>query len=109
MKRWYKRPVPFVALSLATLLLTLFTSCYVHDSMLERKFPRVSKGMTEQQVVSILGRPDDVGRCGEFGGIVERCAQEYVYHPRQFYNIVEWVVFLDEQGIVVDTYKYMSW
>jgi hypothetical protein len=93
--------------AITTMLLSLFTSCYLHDSILERRFEKVARGMGQQQVRSVLGKPDSVGPCGELGGIPDGCAREYLYYAK-LPTITTWAVFFNEQGTVLDKYRYES-
>jgi len=106
-KKWYRRGTVLVS-AVALILLCLFASCYLHDSLLEQRFERVTQGMQQQQVRSVLGEPDRVGPCGEVGGVPPAgCAREYLYYPK-LPTITTWAVFLDEHGTVLDTYRFES-
>jgi hypothetical protein len=50
------------AIALVVLVAVLGTtlSCYVRN--LERAFDRVSVGMAEQQIVTVMGKPDSIGK-----------------------------------------------
>ncbi len=103
----YKRPVPILTAVVVALLLALFTSCYVHDTLIERRFEKVAQGMQEQKVLSVLGKPDRSGPCGELGGFPVGCSREYLYSAR-LPTITTWAVFFDEHGTVLETYRYES-
>jgi hypothetical protein len=107
MKDYYKRPIPMLSAAVVALLLTLFTSCYVHDTRLEHRFGTVTQGMHEQEVLSLLGKPDRSGPCGQLGGFPAGCSREYLYGAK-LPTITTWAVFFDERGTVLDTYRYES-
>lgn len=106
-KNWYRRPGPVLSAAVIIVLLSLLASCYLRDSILEHRFERVTKGMEQQQVRSVLGEPDRIGPCGELGGVPKGCAREYLYYAK-LPTITTWAVFLDEHGTVLDTYRYES-
>jgi hypothetical protein len=56
--------------AVVSLLLALFISSYVHDTVIEHRFEKVVKGMHEQKVLSVLGKPDRTGPCGELGRVL---------------------------------------
>ena len=80
---------------------------YIYDQRLGRKFDRVSSGMAEHQVLSVMGKPDAVGKCGELGGIPDGCNQEFLY-DEMLPTITTWAVFFNAQGRVVGKYEYQS-
>ncbi len=63
--------------------------------------------MEQQQVQSVLGKPDTIGPCGQLGGVPDGCAKEYLYYAK-LPTITTWAVFFNEQGRVVDKYRYES-
>jgi len=107
MKNWYRRPLPMLIGGVALLLLGLLVSAYIHDNMLQRKFGKVRQGMREQDVLHIVGRTSRTGQCGELGGFPDGCSREYIYNP-WLPTITTWAVFFDEQGTVLETYRYVS-
>jgi hypothetical protein len=96
-----------VGTAVTLILLSLFASCYLHDSLLEQRFERVTQGMEQQQVRSVLGKPDSVGPCGKLGGVPDGCVLEYLYYAK-LPTITTWAVFFNEHGTVLDTYRYQS-
>jgi hypothetical protein len=104
-----KRAIRMVALTAGTVLMALswFLYGYFYDSRLEHNFERVSKGMTQQEVRSVMGKPDTVGKCGELGGYPEGYSNEYLYKP-MIPAIETWAFFFDSQGRVLDKYEYQS-
>jgi hypothetical protein len=83
-------------------------SCYVRNRNLERAFDRVTVGMAEQQIVTVMGKPDSIGKCGELGGIPPGCSKEYLYSSSNPLTLVTWAVFVDANGHVLDKYQYSS-
>jgi hypothetical protein len=82
--------------------------CYVRTRNLERTFDKVTVGMAAQQVVTVMGKPDSIGKCGELGGIPANCSKEYLYSSPNPFTIVTWAIFVDANGRVVDKYQYSS-
>jgi hypothetical protein len=80
----------------------------MRDRWINHRYNRVSEGMTQQQVVSVMGRPDRTGPCGELGGSPDGCVFEYLYFPRSL-TITAWAVFFDKSGNVVGRYYYVSY
>jgi len=80
---------------------------YLHDLVLEHRFKRVTQGMDQQQVRSVLGKPDSFGPCSQLGGVPSGCALEYLYEAK-LPTITTWAVFFNEHGRVLDTYRYNS-
>ena len=107
MKKWHKRQGLIISTAVITLLLLLFTSCYFHDSLLERRFETVKEGMSEQDVLSVLGKPHSVASCSGVVGYPNDCSREYVYFA-YLPTIMSWRVFLNEHGIVVGKYRFES-
>lgn len=107
MKKWLKRSAAFLAVSFLTLVIAWFIYGHHYDLKLEHRFDRVSNGMNEQEVQSLMGKPDSIGKCGELGGYPDGCSKEYLYDPRL--PVIEtWAVFFDSRGLVLDKYRYMS-
>ena len=106
-KKWYRRRGPVLLSAVTLILLSLFASCYLHDSLLEQRFERVTQGMTQKQVRSVLGKPDSVGPCGKLGGVPDGCVLEDLYYAK-LPTITTWAVFFNEHGAVLDTYRYQS-
>jgi hypothetical protein len=107
MKRWYQRPVALLSVLALALILTLFTSAWVHDTNLERRFNSVKVGMTEQQVIALIGQPEADEQCGSLGGFPASCSHELRYQPKAP-TVTSYVVFLDSRGSVVGKYVYQS-
>ena len=70
--------------------------------------PSLGRYDSQQQVVSVMGRPDRTGPCGELGGSPDGCVFEYLYFPRSL-TITAWAVFFDKSGNVVGRYYYVSY
>ena len=107
MKNWYRRPGPALSAAVIVILLSLLAECYLHDSIPEHRFEKVTQGMEQQQVRSVLSKPDTIGLCGELGGVPDGCAKEYLYYAK-LPTIATWAVFFNEQGRVLDKYRYES-
>jgi len=102
-----KRLVLFLAFSILLSVTIRFLYAYCYDVRLERHFDQIVSEMDEQQVLSIMGRPDSIGRCGELGGVPGGCYREYLYEP-ELPTISTWAVFFNERGRLVGKYKYQS-
>jgi hypothetical protein len=102
---WARRilvALPF-AVAVAALLF-----CYFRDRKLERGFDRITTGMTEQQIVAVMGKPSSTGKCGELGGFPDGCSKEYLYNTPYPFVPVTWAIFIDVRGYVIDKYEYQS-
>ena len=108
MWRTLKRLILILSLSIATAAFVLFLFAYSYDTRLKRHFDGIANGMSEQQVLSVIGKPDSIGKCGEFGrGVVPHgCNREYLFKP--LLDVGTWAVFFDSKGQVVGKYKYES-
>jgi len=63
--------------------------------------------MSEREVISIMGRPKTVDKCGELGGAPGGCTWEYL-HPAKLTIAETFAVFFDAHGRVIDKYNYES-
>jgi hypothetical protein len=107
MKKRHKRSGLVVSAAVMTLLLVMFTACYFHDSLLERRFQSVTEGMSEPEVLSVLGKPHSIEPCTGVVGYPHDCSREYVYFG-YMPTITSWGVFLNERGTVVGKYRFES-
>jgi hypothetical protein len=107
MWKWFKASVALLATGILALVIGWLVYGYFYDERLEHKFDRVLSGMTEHQVLSVMGKPDNVGKCGELGGIPDGCYQEYLY-DEMLPTITTWAVFFNTQGRVIGKYEYQS-
>lgn len=100
------------ALAIAVVLLVAVVgasvSCYVRDKHLEAAFNRITVGMAEQQIVSVMGKPESIGKCGALGGIPAGCSKEYLYPSSNPFALVTWAVFVDANGHVLNKCQYAS-
>ena len=98
------------AIALVVLVAAVGTglSCYVRNRNLEHAFDRVTVGMAEQQIVTVMGKPDSIGKCGELGGIPPGCSKEYLYASSNPFTLGTWAVFVDANGHVLDKYQHSS-
>src|SRR6516165_5459124 len=98
---------PGTAIGSIALLVAVATSfsCYLRDTKLERGFDKISNGMTEQQVVAVMGKPSSTGKCGRIGGFPAGCSKEYLYNTPYPLVPVTWAVFVDGNGHVIDKYE----
>jgi hypothetical protein len=107
MWKWFKRSVASLTIGIVATLIARFIYGYVYDARLEDHFAQVSSGMNEQQVLSAMGKPDTVGKCGKLGGIPDGCNREFLYDP-MLPTITTWAVFFDPHGRVLGKYVYQS-
>jgi hypothetical protein len=107
MKKWIKRSAIFTAIVLPTLVIAWYIHGHYYDLKLERNYGLVSKGMSEREVRSVMGKPDWMGKCGELGGFPDGCSREYMYQP-SLSLFGTYAIFIDAQGSVLDKYKYYS-
>jgi hypothetical protein len=102
-----KRLIFGLSLSIAIAAFIYFLCGHFYDIRLERHFNRVASGMSEEQILSVMGKPDSIGKCGELGGVPDGCYREYFYKP-MLPTISTWAVFFDSQGRAVGKYEYES-
>ena len=93
--------------------LSLVVSCTVHDQVLAARFQKVGQGMSQVEVVDLLGAPRDTLDCGTPGPFTERrqdCVKTYLY-PSWGMPLLPsmWVVRFDARGVVIDKYRFVSW
>jgi hypothetical protein len=80
----------------------------IADQMLKSGFARIALGMTQSQVVGILGAPHAVEVCNTFGGTpAPRCAKELSYLSWLSFTDV-WTVRFDKRGLVLGAVRYRS-
>ena len=95
-----------LVLLLAIFILILWANH--NERLLRRHFHQIANGMTKEQVLTVMGVPDSIGKCGELGtGVVPRgCDREYFYKPGL--DIGTLAVFFDSRGRVAGKYDYES-
>ncbi len=96
-----------LAIGIAAAMFAYIVYGYCFDQIRERNFDRVKNGMNEQQVLSLMGKPDSIGRCGKLGGVPDGCYKEFLYQP-VLPTISTWAIFFDSQGLSIEKYEYMS-
>ena len=106
MRRTLKRLIVILPLSIVAAVFAVFLLVYSYDTRLERKFDRITTGMNEEQVLSVMGKPYSVGKCGELGGVPDGCYREDFYKP--LLTVSTLAVFFDSKGQVVGKYDYES-
>jgi hypothetical protein len=85
-----------------------------HETQLDANFARVSIGMTEAQVVALVGQPKWRGRCGtsDYYSFVTpvRGSADCLVYASALAPLNPWypVVFLSADGRVIDKYAYVS-
>jgi hypothetical protein len=90
------------------------SSCIWREDGLAHNFDRVTRGMTDQQVIDLLGQPNWRGRCGtsDYYSFVEPIAGStdcLVYaSPLAPLNPRYPVVFLGKDNRVLDKYDFAS-
>ena len=102
------RSIFAAALVLVLAIIVLILWANHNNRLLRRHFDQVANGMTKEQVLTLMGVPDSIGKCGELGsGVVPRgCDREYFYKP--LLDIGTLAVFFDSKGRVVGKYDYVS-
>ncbi len=83
-------------------------ACY-RNTQLEKNFPRIHAGLTDKEVVAILGKPSWVEPCGKsFGDPKQNCTQ-YLYRNSFVPLIPEfYAVEFNSDRHVGDMYVYES-
>jgi hypothetical protein len=85
-------------------------SCHLRSDRIEAGFTKTTNGNTEQQVITVMGRPSKVGKCGQLmptSNFPAHCSKEYLYND-PFLLPQNWAIWFDENGRVVDKYYYSS-
>jgi hypothetical protein len=109
-----KRVVTTIAL-LAAVLTALMLRTPIRIRLYDRAFAQVTRGMTESQVVELMGQPkridsgadtaswDDEALPQSVAGGVRR---EHWYTVRTFFLPISWTVGFDESGVVVSKHRW---
>ena len=102
------RPAAILSLVAVLIGVTLGYACY-RNTQLEKNFPRIHPGLSDKEVVAILGKPSWVEPCGKsFGNTKQNCTQ-YLYRNSFVPLIPEfYAVEFNNDRRVVDTYVYES-
>jgi hypothetical protein len=103
-----KRISLFLFLGTLTAVILVVMAAHFHDVRLKRSFHQIVKGMSKEQVLSSMGEPISIGKCGELGRAVvpNGCHEEYDYKP--LFDIATFAVFIDSKGRVVGKWDYAS-
>ena len=93
---------------------TCVGSCAIHDDLLASHFERVAPGMQQSEVVNVLGWPRNILDCAAPGPFRPwqrpDCAKTLVYPSWGIPIRPEvWVVWLNDDGTVIDKYRFVSW
>ena len=102
------RPAAILSLVAVLIGVMLGYACY-RNTQLEKNFPRIHAGLTDKEVVAILGKPSWVEPCGKsFGDPKQNCTQ-YLYRNSFVPLIPEfYAVEFNTDRHVVDSYVYES-
>jgi hypothetical protein len=102
------RPAAILSLVAVLIGVTLGYACY-RNTQLEKNFPRIHAGLTDKEVLAILGKPSWVEPCGKsFGNLKQNCTQ-YLYRNSFVPLIPEFYsVEFNNDRHVVDSYVYES-
>jgi hypothetical protein len=101
-----------VATGLAVALLPVWLGlCLFRDRSMNENFATVSDGMTQDQVIRIMGAPANIGDCrGVFAPYrLDECAETYIYRSALAPLNPEYpVVFFDRGKTVIDKFDFSS-
>jgi hypothetical protein len=100
-----------LGLAIALFLIVAITLSIARQHRLEKSFEQWKIGTFEAVVVTQLGKPWKIVKCGElFGGDVhEHCAKEYLYaSPYAPLKPEYWALRFDENGRMIEKYHYVS-
>jgi hypothetical protein len=101
-----KRTILVAAIAiLAASTLAALTVRRVHARRFERNIALVHDGMTEREVVALLGRTSDQHR--PCWAVNQRCSFDYVY-PMPSTFLGYWVISFDRSGKVIDKDDWYS-
>lgn len=88
--------------------LMLLALAYLHHLRLTSSFARVEHGTSQAEVVSALGEPSSVSRCGSWSGSpAVGCSKEFAYLSILAFTDV-WVVSFDANDKAVQKHRYRS-
>ncbi len=103
----YKAAV-FVLALVGLVALTIAWGFY-RNSRIDTRFSAVHVGVSEMEVVRLLGKPSWIEPCGKSFGTPKPNCNEYIYRNSFAPLIPEYYsVMLDSGGHVLDTYVYES-
>lgn len=89
-------------------------SCTLHDELLASRFETITTGMERAEVIKVLGQPHTIEDCAAPGPFKpwhrQDCVESYLY-PSWGVPLLPsvWVVWLNDQGTVIDKYRFVSW
>lgn len=104
MRKWF-----FVFL-LTWVVTGLFWSV-LRQHRLSTGFEKAKNGTSEAEIMTKLGKPWKIGKCGQmFGGdITQSCTKEYLYASPYAPIVPEyWALRFDIKGQLIEKYRYVS-
>ena len=89
-------------------------ACGIHDRLLDSNLERVKAGMRSDTLIDVLGKPREALDCKAPGPFRSwrrpDCAKTYLYPSWGAPLVPEvWAVWLNDDGIVIDKYRFVSW
>jgi outer membrane protein assembly factor BamE (lipoprotein component of BamABCDE complex) len=97
-----------MALLLGSIIFALAFAIH-RNSRLASDFDRVHAGMTDKEVLSVLGKPSWIEPCGKSFGRLRADCTEYVYRNSFApFDPQYWTVSFDNDRQVVNTFVYSS-
>ena len=96
---------------IGTLILILPVTCTIKDQMLLSNYNKISLGMSEKEVIDLLGQPKIKNSKCEWTFVikVEKCDEIYVYSTAWAPLIPEYpVIWFDKNKNVLEKYIYHS-
>jgi hypothetical protein len=106
------------AVILALVLAAIFFALWRRANTRERRYEAISRGMTDTEVIQLLGTPDAVQKCGPFmpwdsepqpsDRNTGQCVAQYVYKSPLLIMPEKWSVGFDANRRAVSKYHYIS-
>lgn len=103
------RPMALLVRAVVALLAVMLGWAFYRNSQIAARFERVTIGTSNQDVVSLLGRPSWVEACGKSFGTPKPNCTEYIYRNSFAPLVPEYhSVSFDTSGHVIDKDVYSS-
>jgi hypothetical protein len=101
-----KKALLAIAIIVASAGILLLGRMLIRQRRINAGISNILIGMTESQVVELLGKPAELRPCSQIPK-VSSCKEEYVYYP-PFELVSYWTVSFDQQGKVMDKFHWQS-
>jgi hypothetical protein len=115
--KWQLRLIGTCLVLLVSALPASVTWQYIYDTLQGRAFDKITRGMSEAEVVALAGTPlySTDGSLGPDGHpIMEHyrksgCERQLWYAPRLGFGPSKWSYCFNDAGELVDNFHWVSW